>query len=106
MQSYNLMTNREIIELLAKRVKEYRLAARMSQRELAQKSGVGYTTISHFEQGRHTNISLGNFISLMRCIGMEQRVAELLPELPMPPLALREINKLIPKRVRRKDTKC
>lgn len=106
MQSYNLTTNREIIELLAKRVKEYRLAARLSQRELAQKSGVGYTTISHFEQGQHTNISLGNFISLMRCIGMEQRVAELLPELPMPPLALREINKLIPKRVRRKDTKC
>lgn len=103
MNSYKVTTNRDIIELLAKRVKEYRLATRMSQRELAQKSGVGYTTISHFEQGHHTNISLGNFISLLRCIGMEQRIIELLPELPIPPLALREINRIIPKRVRRKE---
>lgn len=95
--------NQDILELLAKRLKEYRLAARMSQRELAIKSGVGYTTISHFEQGKHTNISLGNFISLLRCVGMENRMAELLPELPMPPMALKEINKMIPKRVRRKE---
>ncbi len=97
------LTNYEILQLLARRVKEYRLAARLSQRELAEKAGVGYTTVSHFEQGKHTNLSLGNFISLIRCIGMERRIVELLPELPMPPLALREINKLIPKRVRRKD---
>lgn len=102
MVGQNYTTNHEILELLASRIKEYRLAARMSQRELAQRSGVGYTTISHFEQGIHTNISLGNFISLLRCIGMEQRMLELLPELPVPPMALREINKLIPKRVRRK----
>lgn len=95
-------TNRDILELLAKRIKEYRLAARMSQRELAMKSGVGYTTISHFEQGKHINISLGNFISLLRCVGMEKRMEEILPELPVPPMALKEINKIIPKRVRRK----
>lgn len=95
-------TNEDILMMLAKRVKEYRLAARMSQRELAQKSGVSYTTISHFEQGKNLNLSLNNFISLLRCIGMEGRMMELLPELPVPPMALREINKLIPKRVRRK----
>lgn len=96
-----VVTNHDIMLLLAQRLKEYRLAARLSQRELAQQSGVGYTTISHFEQGKHVNISLGNFIALLRCVGMESRMAELLPELPMPPLALREINKIIPKRVRR-----
>lgn len=95
------ITNLDILELLAARVKQYRLAARLSQRELAQKSGVGYTTISHFEQGKQPNLSLNNFISLLRCVGMEQRLLELLPELPVPPMALREINKLIPKRVRR-----
>ncbi len=96
------VTNENILMTLARRVKEYRLAARMSQRELAQKSGVSYTTISHFEQGKNTNLTLNNFISLLRCIGMENRITELLPELPVPPMALREINKLIPKRVRRK----
>lgn len=103
MDSQSPITNMDILDLLAKRVKEYRLAARMSQRELAEKSGFGYTTISHFEQGKHINISLGNFISLLRCVGMESRMLELLPELPVPPMALREINKLILKRVRRKE---
>ncbi|MGM9802246.1 MAG: helix-turn-helix domain-containing protein [Candidatus Limisoma sp.] len=96
-----VVTNEDILLTLSKRVKEYRLAMRMSQRELAEKSGVSYTTISHFEQGKNPNLTLNNFISLLRCIGMESRMSELLPELPVPPMALREINKLIPKRVRR-----
>lgn len=91
------------MELLSRRIKEYRLATRMSQRELAAKSGVSYTTVSHFEQGTGYNLTLNNFISLLRAMGQEQRLMELLPELPVPPLALREINKLIPKRVRRKS---
>lgn len=103
MDSRDYIQNIDILETLARRVKEYRLAARMSQRELAQKSGVSYTTISHFEQGRNPNMTLNNFISLLRCVGMERRMLELLPELSVPPLALREINKLIPKRVRRKN---
>ncbi len=103
MVDLNYITNYDILQTLAQRVKEYRLAARMSQRELAQKSGVSYTTISHFEQGKKTNLTLGNFISLLRCVGMERRMLEVLPELPVPPMALREINKLIPKRVRRKS---
>lgn len=107
MNNTEYITNQDIMLLLAKRIKEYRLAARMSQKEMAEKSGVGLATISHFEQGVNPNMTLNNFISLMRVIGMEQRVGDLLPELPMPPLALKQINKLIPKRVRRSgdDTK-
>lgn len=95
------ITNQEIIMLLARRVKEYRLAARMSQKEMAEKSGVGLATISHFEQGVMQNMTLNNFISLVRVMGMERRMLELLPELPMPPIALKQMNKYIPKRVRR-----
>lgn len=97
-----LMTNKEILDILSERVKQYRLAIRLSQRELSEKSGVSYATISHFEQGRNQNLTLNNFISLLRVLGMEGRMTEVLPELPVSPLALREINKLIPKRVRRK----
>lgn len=50
--------------LLAKRIKEYRLAAWMSQKEMAKKSGVGLATISHLEQGVNLKITLNNFISL------------------------------------------
>ncbi|WP_091533651.1 helix-turn-helix transcriptional regulator [uncultured Alistipes sp.] len=84
-------------------MKEYRLAARISQKEMAEKSGVSLTTISHLEQGMNRNITLGNFISLLRVVGLERRLLELLPELPMPPMALKQINKFIPKRVRRNN---
>lgn len=103
MNNENYVTNQDIMLLLAKRIKEYRLAARMSQKEMAEKSGVSLATISHFEQGVNQNMTLNNFISLLRIIGMEQRISDLLPELPMPPMALKKINKLIPKRVRRND---
>lgn len=103
MNNTNYTTNQDIMLLLAKRIKEYRLAARMSQKEMAEKSGVSLATISHFEQGVNQNMTLNNFISLLRIIGMEQRISDLLPELPMPPMALKKINKLIPKRVRRND---
>lgn len=103
MNNTNYITNQDIMLLLAKRIKEYRLAARMSQKEMAEKSGVSLATISHFEQGVNQNMTLNNFISLLRIIGMEQRISDLLPELPMPPMALKKINKLIPKRVRRND---
>lgn len=101
MNDTDYTTNSDMLTLLAQRVKEYRLAARMSQKELAERSGVGQTTISHFEQGISRNLTLGNFISLLRALGLEQRVGELMPELPMPPMALKKIEKLIPKRVRR-----
>ena len=94
-------TNQDFIILLSQRLKEYRLAARISQKEMAEKSGVSLTTISHLEQGVNRNITLNNFISLLRVVGMEQRLNDLLPELPMPPMALKQMNKYIPKRVRR-----
>ena len=101
MNTIDYTTNSDMLALLAARVKVYRLAARLSQKELAELSGVSQTTISHFEQGVSRNLTLANFISLLRALGQEQRLADILPELPIPPMALREIEKLIPKRVRR-----
>ena len=101
MDSNAYITNQDIIALLCRRLKEYRLAARISQKEMAEKSGVSLTTISHLEQGVNRNITLNNFISLLRVLGLEQRLSDLLPELPVPPMALKQMNKYIPKRVRR-----
>lgn len=97
------LTPQQMLMVVAQRVKEYRLAMRLSQRELAAKSGVSYTTICHFEQGKTLNITLANLLALLRAMGQEQRLLDLLPQLPVPPMALREINKLIPKRVRRSE---
>ena len=103
MDDLSYTTNQDIIALLCRRLKEYRLAARISQREMAEKSGVSLTTISHLEQGVNRNITLNNFISLLRVLGLEQRLSDLLPELPVPPMVLKQMNKYIPKRVRRNN---
>ena len=47
MDNLSYTTNQDIIALLCQRLKEYRLAARISQKEMAEKSGVSLTTISH-----------------------------------------------------------
>jgi hypothetical protein len=49
MSNTNYTTNQDIMLLLAKRIKEYRLAARMSQKEMAEKSGVSLRF--HFPKG-------------------------------------------------------
>lgn len=103
MDSGSYQTNQDMLNLLAQRLKEYRLAARLSQKEMAEKAGISKATISHFEQGSNLNMTLNNFISLLRVFGMEKRIEEILPELPMSPKALKQINKLIPKRVRRSE---
>lgn len=103
MDETNFATGNDLLMLFAQRVKEYRLAAQLSQKELAALSGVSQATISHFEQGVNRNLTLGNFIALLRILGLEQRLMELMPELPMQPIVLRKIEKLIPKRVRRRS---
>ena len=49
-------TNQDIILLLSKRIKEYRLAARISQKEMAEISGVSLATISR--EGACLSVSL------------------------------------------------
>ena len=100
---FPMVNNFDIMCLLARRIKDYRLAARISQAEMAERSGVGLATIAHLEQEKQVNITLNNLISIFKVLGQEDRIINLLPELPISPLALKKINKLIPKRIRKKD---
>lgn len=94
------MQNQEILQILSQRIRSYRLAARMSQNELAEASGVSCGTISRFEQGRNYNLTINNLVSILQVLGRAEQLLEVLPELPLPPLALNMIEKIIPKRKR------
>lgn len=96
-------TNFEIMCRLATRIKEYRLAARICQAEMSERSGVSVATIAHYEQEKNLNITLTNLISILKVLSYEDSLEQLLPELPVPPMALKKINKLIPKRARKKS---
>ena len=72
----------ELVRLLGERFKDYRLRCQLTQKEIAEHSGVGLTTIHKFENGTAGNISMSTFIQLLRSIGSLEAIDYILPELP------------------------
>lgn len=72
----------ELVRLLGARFKEYRLRSEMTQKDVAEQSGIAVNTIYKFENGTTGNMSLGTFLLLMKTIGQIDSLDELMPELP------------------------
>ena len=72
----------ELISLLGQRFKDYRLRSEMTQKDVAEQSGITINTIHKFENGKAGHMSLGTFLLLMKSIGCIQQLDEVLPELP------------------------
>lgn len=72
----------ELITLLGQRFKDYRLRSEMTQKEVADQSGITVNTIHKFENGKTGNMSLGTFLLLMKAIGCITQLDEIMPELP------------------------
>lgn len=90
----------EIVVMLGKRFKDYRIGSDLTQQEVADKSGVSVVTIRKFENGHLNNITLGTFIELLRAIDFMQGLDDVLPELPVSPYELEKIQQGKRKRVR------
>ena len=82
-------SNSEIISELGSRFREYRLFCNLTQKEVAEKSGVSIFTISQFEKGETRNIGFGTILSLLRSIGFLEEAEKLLPPLPTLPSQLK-----------------
>jgi len=72
----------ELIRLLGVRFKDYRLRCNMTQKEVAEQSGVSVNTITKFENGTTGSMSLGTFLLLMKAVGRIEGLDEMMPELP------------------------
>ena len=72
----------ELIRLLGIRFKDYRLRCNMTQKEVAEQSGVSVNTITKFENGTTGSMSLGTFLLLMKAIGRIEGLDDMIPELP------------------------
>jgi len=94
------MPTTEIIQALGRRFREYRITSRFTQKEVAVQSGVSLLTIRRFELGHSYNITMGNFISLLKAIGCVDGIADILPEIPVSPYVLAKLEKKKAKRVR------
>jgi len=78
----------DIIRELGKRYGDYRKRMGYTQKAVAEKSGLSVFTISSFENGSSTGITLASFIKLLRVIDSLDEIEKLLPELPESPRAL------------------
>jgi transcriptional regulator with XRE-family HTH domain len=83
----------ELVRLLGIRFKEYRMRCNFTQKEVAEQSGVGLTTIHKFENGTASNLSLSTFILLLKVVGQINSLDDLLPELPESPYLIRKDEK-------------
>lgn len=83
----------ELVRLLGSRFKEYRLCCNLTQKEVAEQSGVGLTTIHKFENGTVGNVSLSTFLLLLKVVDQINALDDLLPELPESPYLMRKNNK-------------
>ncbi|MEN6618123.1 MAG: helix-turn-helix domain-containing protein [Rikenellaceae bacterium] len=78
----------DIIRQMGKRYSDYRKRMGYTQKEVAERSGLSIFTISSFENGSSTGVTLASFIKLLRAIDSLDEIEKLLPELPESPRAL------------------
>jgi len=78
----------DIIRELGKKYSDYRKRMGYTQKEIAEKTGLSIFTISSFENGSLTGITLASFIKLLRAIDSLDEIEKLLPELPISPRVL------------------
>ena len=81
-------TGSELIREIALKYSSYRKRMGFTQKDVAQKSGLSLFTISSFESGSSTGITLASFIKLLRAINCLDEIEKILPELPESPKQL------------------
>ena len=86
-------TTPELVRLLGERFKEYRMRCNLTQKEVAEQSGIGLTTIHKFENGTAGNLSLSTFVMLLKVVGRVNALDDVMPELPVSPYLIRKENK-------------
>lgn len=92
----------DIVSELGERFRDYRIALRLTQKDVARQSGVSVMTVVRFENGEGGSIRLNTFVSLLRAIQKLDGIVESIPEIPLSLYDEREARKKQKQRVRRK----
>lgn len=95
-------SDNDIVSELGERFRDYRIALRLTQKDVAEQSGVSVMTVVRFEKGEGGSIRLDTFVSLLRAIQKLDGIAGSIPEIPASLYDERESRKRQKQRVRRK----
>ena len=90
----------QMVLMLGRRFKEYRLAYNLTQKMVAEQTGINLVTIRKFENGQLYNITLQTFLKLIKVLERMEYVEEILPEIPMSAYMYDKLTSNKPKRAR------
>lgn len=74
-----------VVKELGRRLAAIRLAQNLSQRQLAERAGLGVRTVQRIEQGE-TAAQLSGFLRVCRALGLMDRIDQIMAEPPPSPL--------------------
>lgn len=74
---YDFYNNNEILELIGKKLQEYRVSKNISQKKLAEITGVSRSRISDIENGSPS--SMVSLIEIMRALKILDNIELLIP---------------------------
>lgn len=83
---WQFLTDDAIIAELRQRCRRERLAQNTTQGELADRAGLGISTVRRFEGDNDYSPSLETFLRIARVLGALDTLEQILPERPLDPL--------------------
>ncbi len=93
-----------ILRIIGEKVQRSRIAARLTQKQVAERSNVALSAVSNIENGK--NVALGTLISILRSLDALTLLEPFYREEPISPNIMAKYAKKNPpaKRVRNKNT--
>lgn len=82
------MSNPAVLIKLGSRIKDTRLRRNITQGELGRIAGVSILTIANIEKGKPVSILM--FICVLRALGLLENLENLIPEIKISPLLLKQ----------------
>lgn len=98
----NKLDYREYQKLIGERIKQYRINAGISQKDLENESGVSVRSISRLEQG--ASIQLESLIKILSALNLESNIDLLIPDQTKRPSFYLKNSEKPKQRVRKKES--
>lgn len=93
-------TRESILQRIGVAVREHRLRKNITQKMLAERSGISLTAVKHLERG--VGATLGSFVQACRTLGIDGWIAEIEPRDELSPIAYADALKKAAQKKRRR----
>lgn len=80
------MTDKAIMEEMGQRLRSYRKKRKLSQKQLAERTGLSIFTIAQIEQGKA--VSLSSLLPVLRELRLLNNLDAFIPNIPESPIGL------------------